>query len=287
MLIFAASASFFSCKSVSKTSKSLPPFIASFEPTFDMSSCGLPDTGLITGEVSITKKEAEESCSAKVLNLFHEYEKNGTIKSLEAGGNRIVEDNGINMDKQGNNSVEDNEGINRQNDSTVLGKRALYKEDKEYTTMTADGERERRAESIRVAENLKKIKEKRILTKEKRSANAKKYLAAQRQESQEDGSCHTLQRGHVFSLSKTQPHTSHNGNRWGNLHRAQPIPVPVVPPPVISHNLHQSIPPPQIWRGVGVLDKNGAVHNGVVSIRNSSAGTSRGSNERNRRSSNS
>jgi hypothetical protein len=264
VLIFAASASFFSCKSVSKTSKSLPPFIASFEPTFDMSSCGLPDTGLITGEVSITK-----------------------IKSLEAGGNRIVEDNGINMDKQGNNSVEDNEGINRQNDSTVLGKRALYKEDKEDTTMTADGERERRAESIRVAENLKKIKEKRILTKEKRSANAKKYLAAQRQESQEDGSCHTLQRGHVFSLSKTQPHTSHNGNRWGNLHRAQPIPVPVVPPPVISHNLHQSIPPPQIWRGVGVLDKNGAVHNGVVSIRNSSAGTSRGSNERNRRSSNS
>ena len=40
-----------------------------------MSNCNLPNTGPITGDKSISKKEAEESCSSKVLEIFREKEK--------------------------------------------------------------------------------------------------------------------------------------------------------------------------------------------------------------------
>ena len=78
--MYSSTASFFSCRSLS-ASKTLPPFVATFNPIFDLSYCGLPDTGPICGDESITKKEAEESCSSKVLKLFREKEKQMKIVS--------------------------------------------------------------------------------------------------------------------------------------------------------------------------------------------------------------
>lgn len=67
--------SFFSVKAANPLHPNLPPFVSTFEPTFSLACCGLPDTGPIPGDACMTKKEAEESASSKVLLFFREKEK--------------------------------------------------------------------------------------------------------------------------------------------------------------------------------------------------------------------
>lgn len=115
---YTSTASFFSCRSLS-ASKTLPPFVATFEPTFDLSFCGLPDTGPIYGDESITKKEAEENCSAKVLKLFREKEKDMLSTSHGSSNRKAALEEG----EEGEISEEEVE------DELTLGKRSQSKAD--------------------------------------------------------------------------------------------------------------------------------------------------------------
>lgn len=58
----------------------LPPFKAHFGPSVHFGHFGLPDIGLIGGDICETKKEAEESCSLKVLAFFQNAEKKKTAE---------------------------------------------------------------------------------------------------------------------------------------------------------------------------------------------------------------
>jgi hypothetical protein len=67
--------SFFTVRAASPHHPHLPPFVSTFEPTFSLACCGLPDTGPISGDVCMTKKDADESASSKVLQFFREKER--------------------------------------------------------------------------------------------------------------------------------------------------------------------------------------------------------------------
>jgi 23S rRNA maturation mini-RNase III len=51
-----------------------PPFVSKFEPNFDLIHCNLPDPGPVIGEICPSKKDAEESVAAKVLQFFRDRE---------------------------------------------------------------------------------------------------------------------------------------------------------------------------------------------------------------------
>lgn len=65
-------ASFFTTWSIE--TPNFPPFISKFEANFDLVYCNLPDPGPMIGEPCLSKKDAEESAAAKVLQFFRDRE---------------------------------------------------------------------------------------------------------------------------------------------------------------------------------------------------------------------